>query len=265
MHFLEVLLNYEGQWNTVHRDRRNVENVPALAVGACSGPCVPSIFPIMRWLAELWTVFFTLIIVASTVGASETHAGDAHVADKHSHKACTTPVHLSEEAEMKPGGALYEGPLPKEASAKDSMHMSHGGNIPKPALDTAAMPAMAGAHNIHKGMHGGDFFMAQNKLHHLEALYSDDCGFQLFLYNAFTEPIRVHRFQAVLVVLSMEKGEGMKAVRFLAPSVDGGYLHAPLMLQAGASGTLYDAELYVNFPKAVEAVQFDLILNVGVE
>jgi hypothetical protein len=48
----------------------------------------------------------------------------------------------------------------------------------------------------------------------------------------------------------MEKGEGMKAVRFLAPSVDGGYLHAPLMLQAGASGTLYDAELYVNFPKA---------------
>lgn len=265
MYFLEVLPDNEGRWHTVHRNRRNVKNGSALAVGACNGPCVSSIFPVMRWPAELWTVFFTLIIVASMVDASETHTGNTHVAHERSHEACTTPVHLSEEAEMKPGGALYKGPLPEEASAMNSMHMSHGGNIPKPALDTAGIPAMAGAHNIHKGMHGGDFFMAKNKLHHLEALYSDDCGFQLFLYNAFTEPIRVHRFQAVLVVLSMEKGEGMKTVRFLAPSVDGGNLHTPLMLEAGASGTLYDAELYVNFPEAVEAVQFDLILNVGVE
>jgi len=219
----------------------------------------------MRWLAGLSTVFFTLIIVASTLAASEAYAGNAHVAHERSHQACATPVHLSEEAEMKPGGALYEGPLPKEDSAMDSMHMSHGGNIPKPTLDTATIPAMAGAHNIHKGMHGGEFFMARNKLHHLETLYSDDCGFQLFLYNAFTEPIRVQRFQAVLVVLPMEEDEGAKTIRFLAPSDDGGHLHTPLKLQAGASGTLYDAELYVKFPEAVEAVQFDLILNVGVE
>ena len=210
-------------------------------------------------------MFFTLITVASTVDAGETHAGNAHVAGERSHEACATHVHLSEEAELKPGGALYEGPLPEEASAMDSMHMSHGGNMPKPALDTAKVPAMAGAHNIHKGMHGGDFFMARNKLHHLETVYSDDCGFQLFLYNAFTEPVRVQRFQAVLVVLPTEEGEGAKTVRFLAPSADGGHLHAPLMLQPGASGTLYDAELYVKFPEAVEAAQFDLILNVGVE
>ena len=219
----------------------------------------------MRWHAELSTVFVTLIAVASTIDASETHVGNVHMAGEGSHEACATPVHLSEEAEMKPGGALYGGPLPKEAAATGVMDMSHGGNMPNPVPDAATMPAMAGAHNIHKGMHGGDFFMARNKLHHLETLYSDNCGFQLFLYNAFTEPIRVQRFQAVLVVLPMEQSEDAKTIRFLAPSADGGHLHAPLMLQAGASGTLYGAELYVKFPEAVEAVQIDLILNVGVE
>jgi hypothetical protein len=221
----------------------------------------------MRWLTELSTVLLTLVIAASTVVAGEMHAGNAHMAGERGPVVCATPAHLSEEAERKPGGALYEGPLPKEASTMASMgmNMSHGGNMPKPAMDTAAVPAMAGSHNIHKGMHGGDFFMARNKLHHLEALYSEGCGFQLYFYNAFTEPIRVQRFQAILVVLPPEEGEGAKTVRFLVPSVDGGYLHAPLRLHAGASGTLYDAELYVKFPESVETAQFDLVLNVGVE
>jgi hypothetical protein len=220
----------------------------------------------MKQLAAL--LFLALASAASAAGADETHgdmgtmgAGDG---------PCATPVHLSEEAEMKPGGALYDGPLPEDAMAMGattmgSMDMSQGGGMAESEPDADMAAAMAGAHSLHKSGHGGDFFMVRNRLHHLEALYSDACAFRLFFYNAHTEPIRAGRFQAFLVVLPPEDGGVPRIVRFLEPSADGGYLHTPLKLHRGESGMLYDAELYVKFPETVEPQQFDLILNAGVE
>jgi len=110
--------------------------------------------------------------------------------------ACTAPVLLGDTAESKPGGALYKGPLPKEATAPGN-HLRGGNRVAsgKPSMGAKSMKEMEGAHQMHKGQRGGELIMAPNQLHHLEVLYSTECGYQLFFYNAFTEPIRADRFR----------------------------------------------------------------------
>ena len=78
---------------------------------------------------------------------------------------------------------------------------------------------MKGAHMDHKSRHDGAFFMAPNKMHHLEGKYSERCGFQLHLFNAFTKPISVERFRAFITVIPSHDHEA-EITRFLEPNKD---------------------------------------------
>jgi copper(I)-binding protein len=140
---------------------------------------------------------------------------------------CRIPVQISEEADRQPGGALYAGP-----AAKNHDH----GKMP--------MADMAGAHMVHEPQHGGAFFMAPNKLNHLEAVYSEDCGFRVFFYNAFTRPVHADRFRAFIRIVPKAEDEP-EVLRFLSPSDDKTLLSAPIGNEVSRP---FAVELYVEFP-----------------
>jgi hypothetical protein len=173
-------------------------------------------------------------------------------------------------AERKLGGALYKGPM--EGAGKGAMEGGESmagmkGTMPgmadtKPGMtDTMSemkgpMPGMEGAHEVHEGRHGGVFFMAPNKIHHIEALYSEECGFKVFAYNAFTEAINAERFQAFFKIVPENDDEWDKEViRFLTPAAEGG-----LLLGEGGHEIKgpYKLELFVQFPEGDGAEMFNI-------
>ncbi len=85
------------------------------------------------------------------------------------------------------------------------------------------------AHMDHTPKHGGVFFMAPNKIHHIEGVYSKECGFQLYIYNEFTQPISVVGFQAYIKFIQEKDGEEMEHIRFLSPTKDHMILQSPLI------------------------------------
>ncbi len=143
--------------------------------------------------------------------------------------SCTAQVRFTDAAEGKPGGANYSGPP-----------VAHHG---KHAMD---MPQMKGAHMDHKARHGGAFFMAPDKMHHLEGIYSERCGFRLFFYNAFTEPVRASRFRAFVRVIP-DADDQAETQRFLTPAKDGSVLRANLGSDFSRPFTI---EAMVKFPGA---------------
>ncbi len=149
--------------------------------------------------------------------------------------ACGIPVHLTEAAERQPGGALHEGSMAGQRMMAQNQSM---------AQMATQMAKVEGAHMIHKGQHGGAFFMAPNKLNHLEAFYSDDCGFRVIFYNIRTESIRAARFRAFIKVVpdSMDEPE---VLRFLSPGQNGEILSASIGDEAGKP---FEIQLYVEFP-----------------
>lgn len=185
--------------------------------------------------------------------------------NKGAHKkvACTQPVHLTEAAETKLGGALYRGPLPK--AAKQMARMKLGA---VPAVDVAIgakdMPEMEGAHGVHKGFRGGEFIMVPNQLHHMEAVYTLECGLQLFIYNAFSEPIRIDRFQGFILILPEGGDEFFEVMRFLVPSADGSVLQTDIAHHHDNPKNpkgLFEVELYMKFPEDIHPRKFDLIVG----
>ena len=156
-----------------------------------------------------------------------------------SEPSCHTPVQVTEAAERKPGGALY-------ASSQMEHHSGH----------SHSTPGMEGAHMTHQSQRGGTFFMAPNKMHHLEGVYSDDCGFQLYLFNAFTEHIHVDRFQAFVHVYPSKEDE-LDIIRFLSPANEGTVLTAEF---GGAVSRPFQVELYVKFPESAEPQLFNILV-----
>jgi len=170
---------------------------------------------------------------------SHKHAQEQQGATVASDPSCHVPVQVTQAAELKPGGASYAGPDV----------VQHSGHSP-------SMPEMEGAHMTHESRHGGAFFMAPNMMHHLEGVYSDDCGFRLFLYNAFTEPIHVDRFQAFVHVFPSSEDEP-DIIRFLSPSNDGTVLTTTF---GDAVTRPFQIELYVKFPKSDEPQLFNILI-----
>ena len=158
--------------------------------------------------------------------------------DRHAHKAaaegsCIPDVHLTEAAEKQLGGALYKGPIPEPGDS---------------------MPATEGAHMDHYGKHGGTFFMAPDKIHHIEASYSEECGVRLFIFNAFTKPISVRPFQAIVKFVPEDEYE-FEAIRFLSPTEDGAILYT--RADHGIEGP-FNMELYLMFPGSDEPEMFNI-------
>ena len=171
--------------------------------------------------------------------------------------SCRIPVQVTEAAERQPGGALHEGTMAGQrmmAQSPATAKMPKMAEMPKMADMSAQMAKVEGAHMIHKGQHGGAFFMAPNKLNHLEVFYSDDCGFRVVFYNIRTESIRAARFRAFIKVVpdSMDEPE---VLRFLSPGQNGEILSASIGDEAGKP---FEIQLYVEFPQGDEPEMFTI-------
>ena len=207
-------------------------------------------------------------------------AGQKDLGESGESAACERMIHLSEETEKQLGGTLYSGPLPEqgeEAAAMSGMEMKMpkekegmqmSGKMPgkemklseeKGGMQMAgAMPGMEGAHMEHEAKVGGTFFMAPNKMHHLEATYSKECGFQLYLYNAFTRPINVNRFRAFIKVVGEVDGEEDEFIRFLEPNKPHTTMQNLLDVNLTAS---FEIELHLKFPESEEVELFNLSVD----
>ena len=207
-------------------------------------------------------------------------AGQKDLGESGGSAACERMIHLSEEAEKQLGGTLYSGPLPEqgeEAAAMSGMEMKMpkekegmqmSGKMPgkemklseeKGGMQMAgAMPGMEGAHMEHEAKVGGTFFMAPNKMHHLEATYSKECGFQLYLYNAFTRPINVNRFRAFIKVVGEVDEEEDEFIRFLEPNKPHTTMQNLLDVNLTAS---FEIELHLKFPESEEVELFNFSVD----
>ena len=129
----------------------------------------------------------------------------------------------------------------------DSMKMDHKDH-----------DGMEMAHMDHESKLGGVFFMAPNKMHHLEATYSKECGFQLYLYNAFTKPINVNRFLAFLKVNGEIDGERDELTLFLEPNKS--YTTMQNLLDVNLTGS-FEIELHMKFPESEEVELFNFSVD----
>ena len=212
------------------------------------------------------------------------------IAGSQKHDSCHKMIHLSKEAEMQLGGSMYTGALPKEGEENESMsgmkmkmseekegmkmsgkkhdmkmdHKDHDGmkmehkDHDSMKMDHKDHDGMKMAHMDHESKLGGVFFMAPNKMHHLEATYSKECGFQLYLYNAFTRPINVNRFLAFLKVTGEIDGEEDELTLFLEPNKSYTTMHNLLDVNLTAS---FEIELHLKFPESEEVELFNLSVD----
>jgi len=139
----------------------------------------------------------------------------------------------------------------------DGMKMEHKDHDSM-KMDHKDHDGMKMAHMDHESKLGGVFFMAPNKMHHLEATYSKECGFQLYLYNAFTRPINVNRFLAFLKVTGEIDGEEDELTLFLEPNKSYTTMHNLLDVNLTAS---FEIELHLKFPESEEVELFNFYVD----
>ena len=168
--------------------------------------------------------------------------------------ACDLKIKLTEKAEMMEGGAKFTGTL-GTAMAGMKMDKKSGMKMDKMAgMKMDKKSGMKGAHEIHEGQYGGTFFMAPSKTHHVEGIFSKDCGFRLVLFNAMTQPINVDRFGAFVKYIPEDEDEP-EAYRILSPSHDGSVLQVSSNPEIKGK---FDVELYVKFPDSDEPNMFNI-------
>lgn len=216
-----------------------------------------------RLMMTAKTLAVVLVLITPTIAKaseSEDSASEDHIRTI----ACTTPFRITEKAEQKPGGSLYGGPIPNESmpmnmSTNTDMDMESDGG----GMNAKKMDEMDGAHTLHKGFRGGELFMIKNQLHHMEALFTRECGYQVFFYNAFTEPIRADRFQAFMFVLPEDEDDFEEVPYFLNLSEDGSHL---VNLMYGSHHReeheeAFETELYVKFPESDIARRYSVMVG----
>ena len=107
-------------------------------------------------------------------------------------------------------------------------------------------------HMDHEPRHGGHFFMAANRHYHLEGVYSKECGFELYLYDEYTRPIKSGLFQAFIkVTQTFVEDETWDSYLFLIPSENQEKLSSfELQLEPDDSGNTGEVSiaLYLKFP-----------------
>ncbi len=193
-------------------------------------------------------------------GKQGRHSPMAHGASGMETATCDLGIRFTEAAERRPGGALYAKAMSDGQMGGQDHHMgmaSESGEMKDHSAHsgTEAPPSM---HERHFAQHGGEqFFMAPDKLHHVEPVYSEHCGLRIIFYNAHTEPIRPHRFRAFVHVIPSAKMEPER-MRFLEVSADGSVLEAAL----GSDLTRpFEAELYVRFPESHDPELFNIFIK----
>jgi Cu/Ag efflux protein CusF len=176
--------------------------------------------------------FWKFIAVVSFVG----YFGQPATAETHPSTMCHMQIELTQDAEMRLGGDSYSGP---ELSPEE------------------IMATMKEAHQVHHPQRDGAFFMAPNKMNHVEVTYSDACGARVVVYNAFTMPISVKRFMAFVEFVPLDEDQ-FEVIRFLQPSKDGSYLGT------GTNHGIeppFDISLYMKFPESDQVELFTVKLK----
>jgi len=171
---------------------------------------------------------------SQTTGGHGQHADGAN-SDRPS--SCRLPVHPTAEAESRPGGAHYKGLAGRH-------HNKHGSHSPE----------MTGAHRLHNPQFGGAFFMAPDKIHHVEAVHREGCGLDIVFYNAFTQPIAADRFRAFITVIPDDPDQP-EAMRFLFASNDNTTLYAALGDDVTAP---FSVEIYIKFQESDDPELFNV-------
>jgi hypothetical protein len=223
-------------------------------------------------MERLLAIAAAALLVASLVNSSGSHAQEtarAAMPEQHQNQTqrqimmldtaeCRIPLQITEEAERQPGGGQYA------AATGQAGMMSQGKPMAGMKTDEAPMGGamagmkmndpqkMEGAHMIHKSQHSGAFFMAPNKVNHVEALYSDDCGFRVVFFNILTQHIRADSFRAMIMVIPNALDEP-ELHRFLSPTQDGEVLSTAFGDEVSKP---FEIQLYIEFPEAMEPELF---------
>lgn len=172
---------------------------------------------------------------------------------------CLMHVDLSAKAEFQEGGSKFspalhtqktgkpmQGPMSKTVALGEHKNTKH-------EEEDAHIEEKEDAHGVHRGLYGGVFFMAPNKIHHVEGIYSKKCGFSLVIFNAHTKPINVSQYTAFVKYVPEDEDQ-LEAIRFLLPTKDGSLLKAPSVEIEGP----YEVELYLKFPDSEEPAMFNI-------
>jgi len=176
--------------------------------------------------------FWTILPLVATVCLFNQPAP----AQTHNPMKCHIMLELTEAAETQLGGAFYSGPKLTPAEI---------------------MTEMKKAHQVHHPQKGGAFFMAPNKMNHLEVIYSMACGLRVYMYNAYTVPIRADRFLAYLEFVPQDEDQ-LEVIRILQPSEHGEYLGTGA--NHGIEGP-FDISLFMKFPGSDEVELFSVKLD----
>jgi hypothetical protein len=147
------------------------------------------------------------------------------------------PVHSTQEVKDGPGKCRFDGR--ELVPVTLSVFWTCGGDekhLMDPGACDSGQPRRIGyavrAHGDHNPRHGGQFFMAQDAWHHVEATIQPGNVFRVFFYDNFTKPIAVKDFQARVVTreewdpVAKKTNELEKTA--LAPGQSGQTLEAPL-------------------------------------
>lgn len=134
---------------------------------------------------------------------------------------CELGIEIQQEAEYLNGGAHYA--------------MGDGPYCTTPSLL---------AHDDHMARYGGTFYMAPNGIHHVEFRYSDRCGAQVILYNAYTQEVNAAEQLVGMVKVTSDDDTQPLRERFLAPSSRGIVLGADI----GPIQRPFEMEFRLQFP-----------------
>jgi len=143
---------------------------------------------------------------------------------KHTHKDGNDKhVHSSPNSET----AKYVCPMGCE---KDKTYSTPG---KCPVCKMNLVKSQVGAHSDHDPKHGGQFFMAPDKFHHLEGVMANPREFRLYFYNNFNKPILAKPFVSSTKVEAEKvdkEGREMGNARKLAVEIgkEGKYLSASI-------------------------------------
>lgn len=114
------------------------------------------------------------------------------------------PVHSTQEVKNGPGTCRFDGRqlLPVTLSVF-WMCADNDKRLLEPGTCANGTPRRIGyevrAHGDHNPRHGGQFFMAQDGWHHVEAALQPSKVLRLFFYDNFTKPLMAKSFSARLV------------------------------------------------------------------
>ena len=124
------------------------------------------------------------------------------------------------------------------------------GKCPKCGMSLKEMKA----HTDHEGKHGGVFFMAPDKKHHLEGALSADGGLRIYFYDEYAKPIQADGFTAEGKIWKQGASEDYR--RALKFSLD----HEKAFLAASVSSYLtppLSAKVFIDFKDGKEPQVFD--------